>query len=343
MLVQSKTLLTVSRLHFLLLSCTALSGVPAIAGDLPSGGSVAQGSASISVTGPGRMVIGQNSAKAVLNWQDFSIAKGARVDIRQPSSKAAILNRVTGTATSSIAGQLNANGQVFLINPNGIVIGKTGVVRTGGFAASSLGMTDSDFMAGRHAFTGNGASATVSNEGLIEVGRGGYAALIGGRVKNTGTIIAPLGRIGLGAGERAVLDLSGDGFLQVALPSKGESDEPLIVNSGKLVAEGGRIELQAATARSAARNAINLSGIAEARSVSGRNGAIKLGGGPGGSVNVSGRLDTSMPPAATLIAEAAPPLPRPETGGEILVTGETIALAEPRSMPVAPKAVVGSA
>ena len=145
MLVQPKTLLTVSRLHFLLLSCTALSGMPAIAGDLPSGGRVAQGSASISVTGPGHMVIGQNSAKAVVNWQDFSIGKGARVDIRQPSSKAAMLNRVTGTATSSIAGQLNANGQVFLINPNGIVIGKTGEVRTGGFAASSLGMTDFGF------------------------------------------------------------------------------------------------------------------------------------------------------------------------------------------------------
>ena len=94
-------------------------------------------------------------------------------------------------------------------------------------------------MAGRHAFTGNGASATVSNEGLIEVGRGGYAALIGGRVKNTGAIVAPLGRIGLGAGERAVLDLSGDGFLQVAVPSEIGGDDALIDVAGTLSADGG--------------------------------------------------------------------------------------------------------
>ena len=323
MLVQPKTLLTVSRLHFLLLSCTALSGIPAIAGELPSGGRVAQGSASISVTGPGRMVIGQNSAKAVVNWQDFSIGKGARVDIRQPSSKAAMLNRVTGTATSSIAGQLNANGQVFLINPNGIVIGKTGEVRTGGFAASSLGMTDSDFMAGRHVFTGNGASATVFNEGLIEVGRGGYAALIGGRVKNTGAIVAPLGRIGLGAGERAVLDLSGDGFLQVALPSEIGGDDALIDVAGTLAADGGLVEIRAATARDAARRAVNLSGVVEARSVGGRSGAVILGGGDGGQVRISGRVDVSAPRQTELVA-AAPPLARP---AEITVTGVEIALA----------------
>ncbi len=323
MLVQSKTLLTVSRLHFLLLSCTALSGVPAIAGDLPSGGQVAQGSASISVTRPGQMVIGQNSAKAVVNWQDFSIAKGARVDIRQPSSKAAMLNRVTGTATSSIAGQLNANGQVFLVNPNGIVIGKTGEVRTGGFAASSLGMTDSDFMAGRHVFTGNGASATVSNDGLIEVGRGGYAALIGGRVKNTGAIVAPLGRIGLGAGERAVLDLSGDGFLQVAVPSEIGGDDALIDVAGTLAADGGLVEIRAATARDAARRAVNLSGVVEARSVGGRSGAVILGGGDGGQVRISGRVDVSAP-WRTEPAAAAPPPARPS---EIVVTGVNIALA----------------
>src|SRR5690606_11232988 len=141
-------------------------------------------------------------------------------------------------------------------------------------------------------------------------GRGGYAALIGGRVENAGTISVPMGRVALGAGERATLDLSGDGFLQVAVPSEPEpgDDGALIDNVGRISADGGRVEIRAATARNAARNAINLSGVVEARSVSGRSGAIVLGGGEGGTVHVSGRLDASAPPV--VVAAAAPPPPR---------------------------------
>src|SRR5690606_36459468 len=105
----------------------------------------------------------------------------------------------------------------------------------------------------------------------------------------------PLGRIGLGAGERVTLDLSGDGFLTVALPSDSAGDEPLMTHSGRLSADGGRVEIKAATARQAARQAINLKlpGVIEARTVSGRNGAIVLGGGAGGKVAASGRLDAT--------------------------------------------------
>ncbi|MFX5756543.1 filamentous hemagglutinin N-terminal domain-containing protein, partial [Acinetobacter baumannii] len=85
-------------------------------------------------------------------------------------------------------GQINANGQVFLVNPNGIAITSTGAVNAAGFAASTLGISDEDFNAGRRTCTGNGASATVSNAGAITIGRGGYAALIGGAVDSSGTI-----------------------------------------------------------------------------------------------------------------------------------------------------------
>ncbi len=106
----------------------------------------------------------------------------------------------------------------------------------------------------------------------------------------------------------------------MALPSKPDgSDAALIRHSGRIGAAGGRVEIQAATAREAARNAINLSGIVEARSVSGRNGAIVLGGGEGGAVTVSGRLDTS----ARASRQAAP---RPARGGDITVTGNDIRL-----------------
>src|SRR6185436_17753176 len=107
---------------------------------------------------------------------------------------------------------LTANGQVYLVNPNGIAITRSGTVNTGGgFVASTLGISDQDFIAGRRTFGGNGASGHVSNAGTITVGRGGYAALIGGTVSNAGRISVPLGKVGLGSGERATLDFSGDG------------------------------------------------------------------------------------------------------------------------------------
>ena len=274
------------------------------------------------------MAIRQSSDTAIVNWQGFSIGEGARVDISQPSASSAMLNRVTGSTPSSIAGQLNANGQVYLINPNGIAITPTGTVRTGAFVASTLATTDEDFIAGRRSFRGKGRSAAVVNQGSIEVGPGGYAALIGGKVDNSGQITARLGRIGLGAGEQATLDLSGDAFLQVAVPSDGDDDGPLITHSGRLSADGGRVEIKAATARQMARQVINLSGVVEARSVSGRSGAIVLGGGSGGRVRVSGRLDASAaaaPPEP--LAAITPPPPRPERGGSITVTGDAIELA----------------
>lgn len=303
-----------------LLASTALAG-PALAQTLPSGGEVAAGSAGIAVTGPGRMQIDQSSARAVINWGDFSIGAGGAVTVTQPGTGAALLNRVTGALPSRIDGTLSANGQVFLANRNGIVVGPQGQVNAGAFVASTLDITTDDFMAGRLRFEGQGASAAVSNEGAIRIGPGGYAALIGGRVSNAGLIEVPLGRVGLGAGERVTLDLSGDGFLQVALPSGGAGEAALIENAGRIMAEGGLVEMRAATARTAARHAINLSGVVEATSVSGRSGHVVLGGGAGGRVTVSGTVRTS----ALAVTASPQPQPRP-TGGTITVTGDEILL-----------------
>lgn len=104
---------------------------------------------------------------------------------------------MTGSTPSTIAGQLNANGQVYLVNPNGVTITRSGQVNAAGFVASSLGISDEDFRAGRRQFRGSGASAKVANHGTITIGRGGYAALIGGQVRNTGTIAVPMGRVPL--------------------------------------------------------------------------------------------------------------------------------------------------
>ncbi|MBJ7556301.1 GLUG motif-containing protein [Marinomonas spartinae] len=283
------------------------------AATLPTGGSVAAGQVSMGTLG-NTTTVTQRSDKAIVNWQSFSVGKGASVHFIQPDSRSAILNRVTGATTSTIAGSIHANGQVYLINPNGIAITSTGSVKVGGgFVASTLNIADKDFLKGHFLFKGTGASAGVSNAGIITVGRGGYAALIGGRVKNSGLIAAPLGRIGVGAGEEATLNLSGDGFLQVALPSKTDANgqDALIDNSGTLSANGGTVLISVASARNAARHVVNLSGVVEANSVSGHDGKILIGGGQGGNVTVSGQVTATSDTGK---------------GGQISVTGQHIAL-----------------
>ncbi|MEA2925897.1 MAG: hypothetical protein QOD25_3019, partial [Alphaproteobacteria bacterium] len=187
---------------------------------VPQGGSVVGGGATIGAAANHALTITQSSPNAVINWNSFSVGQPNTVTFNQPNSSSAVLNRVTGNTPSTIAGTLQANGQVYLVNPNGIAITQSGTVNVGGgFVASTLGISDSDFMAGRRTFTGNGSSAAVSNAGRINVGRGGFVALLGGTVSNEGTINVPLGKVGLGSGESITLDLAGDGFMQVAVPT----------------------------------------------------------------------------------------------------------------------------
>lgn len=297
----------VRRLRFGLLLCTAISPVGVFAQNLPVGGVVAAGSAAIS-SDAGTMVVTQSSNNAIVNWQDFSIGAENSVTFRQPDRSSTTLNRVNGAMPSQIDGSLSANGSVFLINPNGVIIGPGGTVRTGSFLASSLNVSDQDFLQGHFSFEGNGASASVENHGEITSLSGGFVALLGGSVKNSGTIAVPLGRVGFGAGERITLDFGGDGFLQVAVPSASDTDDALVEHSGTITADGGTVIMSAATARNAVRNAINLSGVVEARSVSGRNGHVRLGGGSGGTVKLSGRIDTRAPDLDL-------------RGGEVVLTG----------------------
>lgn len=293
---------------------------------LPTGSQVVSGQVTVAQPNATQMTITQGSDRAIVNWNSFSIGHTGQVVVQQPGANSALLNRVTGNTTSEIHGRLTANGQVHLVNPNGIFIGPSGRIQGQGFVASTLDISDADFQTGRLRFSGTGASGQVTNQGDIALRSGGFAALLGGRVSNEGTVTVPLGRIGLAAGERVTLDLTGDQFLQVALPSADDGDDSaLIQNAGTASAAGGMIEMKAATARQAVRNAINLSGVAEARSVSKRGGTVYLGGGPGGAVKVTGRIDTGAP-RATIVARSARPVPRPMRGGDITVTGAQIAL-----------------
>ncbi|MDR3495760.1 MAG: filamentous hemagglutinin N-terminal domain-containing protein, partial [Ancalomicrobiaceae bacterium] len=279
--------------------------------NLPTGGTTVTGNVTINQTLPNRLTINQTSNTAITNWQSFSIGAGYRVDVIQPSTSSAMLARVTGTTTSSIAGQLTATGQLVLVNPNGIAITSTGAVTAGsGFVATTLAISNDDFLSGHWRLTGTGTSAEVSNAGTITVGPGGYAALIGGTVDNSGTIAVPLGKVGLGSGELATLDFSGDGFLQVAVPTAAPGTTALVRNSGKIKSPGGVVEIKAAAAREMARQAINMSGVIEARSITGHDGSITLSGSDG-AVKVSGRLSVAA---------------RKTKAGKITVTGRDIAL-----------------
>lgn len=289
-----------------------LSGLPGAAhasATLPAGGTVAAGTATIA-SGATSVTVTQTSNRAVINWSSFSVGQGDSVTFAQPNASSATLNRVTGNATSQIAGNISSNGAVYLVNPNGVFITKTGTVNTaGGFVASTLDIADVDFQAGRTNFTGKGSSAAVSNAGQIVAGQGAYIALLGGRVANSGTVSVPLGRIGIGSGEQIALDLNGGNFLQVAVPtSLVAGPGALIDNSGSLAAGGGSIQLSVATLKSAVRNVINLSGSATADSATGAGGSITLSGGSGGGVFVTG----------TVSAKGA------TTGGSIAVSGATL-------------------
>ena len=295
---------------------------------LPSHGVVTSGAASIGQSG-GSMTVNQTSPRAIVNWGSFSIGPANGVTFSQPNSSSAILNRVTGSTTSTIAGRLQANGQVYLVNPNGIAITKTGAVQTGGgFVASTLGIADSDFNKGNLNFVGNGASAGVSNAGSITAAPGGFVGLLGGTVSNSGVVSVPLGKVAMGSGEQATLNLTGDNFLQVAVPTNAKTadGQALIDVSGKVRAAGGSVELKAATVAQAIRNAVNVPGVLSVTSARASGGSIILGGGPGGDVSVTGRLRASGRTA----------------GGTIAVRGHDVALRRARLVASSAKGRGGS-
>ncbi|MBB1499083.1 MBG domain-containing protein [Paracoccus sp. MC1862] len=317
-----------------LLACSALVPDEAVAQSLPSDPSVVGGEVTVTTPRRHNMRVDQHSGRAIINWGSFDIGTGASVRVNQPGRDSALLNRVTGDRPTRIDGFLGANGQVFVVNRNGMVVGPGGRIATGGFVGSSLDIRNDDFMAGRLTFSGD-RPGRVANEGRIDIIPGGYAALLGGQVSNSGVIRVPLGSVGMGAGRRATLNLSGDDFLSVALPPE-QSDElqALVEQTGHVSADGGTIEIRAATARDAARNAINLSGVTEARTVSGRSGRVVLGGGGGGKVKVTGqvratgtRKPAAVAPALPRMTQSDPPMARPQRGGEITITGHQIELA----------------
>ncbi len=177
-----------------------------------------------------------NSHNAIINWGSFSIGVNELTRFIQPSALSAVLNRVTGQDPSAILGALQSNGRVFLINPNGIMFGAGAQINVAGLVASTLNLSNSDFLSGRMNFTdGTGAGAVV-NQGAINA-NGGPVYLVGNAVTNQGIITSPQGEIVLAAGNSVELVNPGTPNLRVEI----QADNHEARNLGSIAAEAGRI------------------------------------------------------------------------------------------------------
>ena len=283
---------------------TLSPGISAIASDMPTGGSVQNGNVEIAYVNPDHMVLNQNTHNSVIHWDSFSVHSSGVVDFNMPSSNSSSLNRVLGSTPSNIAGRVNSNGNVVLVNPNGVFLTKSGVVRSNSFTASSLDINTSDFLHGRHNFYKNKTTTGVENHGNIEVSDSGHASLLGKYVSNQGTITAKLGKIFMGAGEQITLDLSGNGLMKVAVPTSelsnikdinGKSLDSLVTNNGSLIAEGGYIQLSAKIAENLMLGSVNVgsSGIVSTASINQRTGNVVIGGENNDIVEIQGNIDVS--------------------------------------------------
>jgi filamentous hemagglutinin family protein len=297
------------------LSLAALILMAGPAGALPNGATVVNGQVTIQTKTPTLQLITQSTDKAIVDWKSFSIAAGEKVQFNQPSSTAVILNRVTGYDPSAILGQMQSNGQVFLLNPYGVVFGRDARVDVGGLVASSLSLSNADFMASRYSLSSNDASApalrgAVRNEGVITA-TGGTVVLAGPSVSNTGTIEATGGRVGMVAAQEVLVDVEGDGLL--FFQTKATEASNRLEQLGRIQADGGTVEMRAAARGAFADTVLNLGGVIQARTLGQRNGQVVIDGGDAGITRLAGSIDVSG-------AEVG------QQGGRITATGQKLLL-----------------
>ncbi|MFG1343516.1 GLUG motif-containing protein [Xanthobacter autotrophicus DSM 431] len=288
---------------------------PAVAA--PQGGNVVAGSATISQSG-NTTTINQSTNKAIINWQNFSVGKQETVDFNQPSSSSVTLNRVIGNETSIIAGAINANGQVFIVNSAGILFTGTSQVNVGGLVASTLDISNADFLAGNYVFSGS-STGSVVNRGALTAADGGYISLMGKTVSNAGVITATLGTVALSSGSKVTLNFDGNSLVDVSI-DQGVMNA-LVENKQLIKADGGKVIMTAKAADAVLSAQVNNTGVIQARTMAQltgggtttKKGAVTLKA-TGGTTRVSGKIDASAPTGGD--------------GGSITVSGNKVALAD---------------
>ena len=248
-------------------------GTGATAYALPEGGQVAAGQAAITTAGS-TMTIAQQTAQAIINWQNFGIGSGEAVHINQPNSQAMLLNRVVGSNPSEIFGQLTANGQVILVNPNGVFFRPGSSVDVGGLTASTLNIANEDFLKGQLRFAGDSQNPVI-NAGSITA-QNGYVNLLAKEVVNEGIIAAQTGSVNLAAGSGMSLDYNGDGKMTVAVTDGAY--QSAVTNKKLIQADGGLVVMTASGKNALMDSAVNNSGMIQANTLGEATGQISLTG-----------------------------------------------------------------
>jgi filamentous hemagglutinin family protein len=302
--------------NLLALAVAACFSVPAKAN--PVGANVVHGSASLSNSGSTLTI--RNSAGAIINWQGFSIGAGETTRFVQPSSASAVLNRVVGGDPSQILGNLHSNGQVLLINPSGVVFGNSARIDVAGLVASTLDLSNTDFLAGRTRLIASEQAGDIVNRGSI-LASAGTVLLAGNAVSNEGLIEAINGEVLLAAGREVELLDSRQPELRVALTAPDNTAlnvgqivvgragifGGLVRNSGRISATGASVDGNGRIVLRAARD-VTLTSESQI-SASGDNAKVTVQAG-GGTAIVSGRIEAKSG----------------DRGGAVELTGEQVGL-----------------
>ena len=293
-----------SGLRYWLLAAALAIPISANAG--PTGGVVNGGSAQIGQSGL-VTTINQNSTNALIDWRSFDVNANETVNFRHPSAQSITLNRVNAATPSQINGAVNANGNVWIINPSGVLIGSTAQINTGGFLASTADIDSASFLAGDYRFDQAGdPNAAVINQGLITFGEAGFVGLVGPAARNEGVIAGQLGRVVIQGSDAFAIDLAGDGI--IALPT-GQATELAAINTGQIINDGGNVLIDAEMADLVLRSTVTNTGVLQANAFRQEGGRIVLSG---DEVRVGGQIAAR--------GDAT------QQGGNVTVTGDRILL-----------------
>jgi len=265
----------------------------------PLGPQVVSGQASF--VNQGNVLSVTNTPGAIIHWQSFSINPGELTRFIQQNPDSAVLNRITGQDPSQILGALQSNGRVFLVNPNGILFGQGAQVDVNGLVASTLNISNQDFLNGKLLFQAGDKAGNLTNQGAITTPAGGQVILIAPNVENSGIITSPKGDVMLAAGHTVQLVDTLNPELRVVL----SAPEHEALNLGQVIAQGGKTGIYGALVRQ--RGIVNADSA-----VVGENGKVIL----------KASRDTLLEAGSRTSARGA------GKGGEIQVLGERVGLTD---------------
>ena len=282
--------------------------------------------------------INQGSDSGVINWDTFNVDTGATVNFIQPNTASWTLNNVS-LSYSDIKGTINANGNVILSNPHGILLHNGALIDVNSMILTTASLNKHDFINRNFSFSVDDANryGAIINYGNIETD--GPVALLASGIENYGVIISHFGDVNLAAGGGYVVDLSGQGLFSVqitgdlvakARDKDGKALKHAIHNSGQVIAKNGAAIISAKAANNVIDNLLNVNGMVRAKSAHMDGGKIVLNSHNGHTV-IGGELTVSSDngPAGTIeilgdeiiIKDTARVLADGKSGGEIYVGG----------------------